>query len=319
MMIHWGGVGIGILLCYFRGVQCTVCSEAAALENIEVIKMCQSGSINTQRVVIDTYDTGDPDVFSCTCTARPNKRLSDIVSFGRSYTVDQEANCGSTLNVQSSQTDSVSFDCKWPDVVYRKKWNSFEFILSRTTRTEPWKYGYCILLDTDAISWNISCLPPIAMTKTSTTTSSSIITRPTSTTRPTTTKPTISSVSVTQTSSSNPPGSSPERNCSPQTVEVFSTATVIVPIVIVVLIAAVATIANVILYRRRLALDSKPKNSHHVLRPSDSAVYDSIDVARLEPPHTYADTTAGRMYANTASDTSAGRLYENTSVGTTAT
>ncbi|XP_033740229.1 uncharacterized protein LOC117327388 isoform X2 [Pecten maximus] len=303
-MNHAYVVGILALSSCYQGVQCKVCSEAAAAtENTDVIRMCESGSLITRRVVIDIFDTGHPDVYSCTCNARPVKADTNIVNFGRSYLVKQAIECGSRLSVKSSEHETVGFECVGPDKVYSMKSSFLDFVLSRTDRNNPWRYGYCILLEITKARWNITCLPPVKVTTKipiSTTTPQSTSTTTAVITTGSWYTESPSSVSATQTSSLTTPETNTEKICSTKTVEVFSTATVVIPIVVVVLIVAVATIANVILYRRRLALEKEEKNEQHDLKPAASVVYDSIDIDRLEPQHTYADTTAGRMYANTS-------------------
>ncbi|XP_033740230.1 uncharacterized protein LOC117327389 [Pecten maximus] len=300
-MMDWIFVYIWTLVCFYKGIQCTICSEAAASENTRVIRMCESGSWKTERVVIDTYDTGDPDVYSCTCTATQYITSSYLVSFGRAYSLQQHLNCGSRLSIDSSGKDSLSNECVWPDNVYTEKRSMLEFTLSRTNVNNPWRYGYCILLETDNTKWNITCHAPVKVTtKTLSSTTTTTTTTTTRTPQPTSTTIAASTGSG-RTSSSMTPEVNTKQICLTQTVEVFSAATVVVPIVVVVLIAVVATIANVIIYRRRLVLDEKINNTDHISQPhrTVSVVYDTIDTDRLEPPHTYADTTAGRMYANT--------------------
>lgn len=311
-MAHVYIAGLLILHCYYQGVRgrTTVCSEAAASANTDVIRMCESGSRITNSIVIDTFDTGDPDVYSCSCVVTPYKAISSFVNFGRAYQVEQNKLCGSRLSVESPEKDTIGFECVWPDQVYSGERKLIEIVLSRTDRSNPWQHGYCLQLDIANDRWNFTCLPPVKVTtkplvttalNPPSTTQLTTAMNPPSTTQltTTTTQPsstsTATSVSVTQT----PPSMDTNRICSTQTVEVFSTATVVIPIVVVVLIATVATIANVILYRRRLSIEKELKNKEHVLKPAASVVYDSIDTERMEPPHTYADMGAGRTYVNT--------------------
>ncbi|XP_060069220.1 uncharacterized protein LOC132549314 [Ylistrum balloti] len=268
-------VCIWTLICYCQEIQCTICSEAAASEKIEVIRMCRSGSLTTDRVVIDTYDTGDPDVYSCTCTATRYFTSSYLVTFDMVHRVQQNLNCNSILTVETPGKDSREFECVWPNEVYSEKRESLKITLSRKNDKSPWKFGYCFRIETDNTKWNITCLPPVKLTTTQ--------------------------ESVTEEPSSTTAGISMEKACLPQTVE-MSTEAVVVPIVVVVLIAVITTVANVILYRRRLKLEKETKNIHPVIQSSTSVVYDTIDTDRLEPPHTYTETFAGRTYVNSSAE-----------------
>lgn len=290
-MFQWIFVFIWTLLCLRKGIHCTICSEAAASDNTRVIRMCESGSVKTDRVVIDTYGTGAPDIHICTCTATRYITSSYLVSFGIAYNLKQNEDCGSTLTVESPNKDPVVFKCVSPTIEYYEKRSSLEFTLSRTIQSNPWRYGHCILLETDTTKWNITCLPPVKLNTSFSTTSLQ-------TSAITTAFPT--SVSAKQTTLFTSSEVNTGNVCATQTIEVFSIETVVIPIVVVVLIAAVATIANVILYRRRLSLGKNTeKKDLRTPRPM-SLVYDTIDTDRLEAPNIYDDTTTGRMYVNTA-------------------
>ncbi|OWF34528.1 hypothetical protein KP79_PYT03358 [Mizuhopecten yessoensis] len=122
--------------------------------------MCESGILKNTRVVIDTWGTGGPGTYSCTCTvtldteSTPPTATTTVVveEYPRVAPIQ---NCGSILLISS--TKSSSFTKSGCTLIPSTSTNNFStsdkltLTLSRADVSTSWISGHCILISSQGI------------------------------------------------------------------------------------------------------------------------------------------------------------------------
>ncbi|XP_033740732.1 uncharacterized protein LOC117327717 isoform X2 [Pecten maximus] len=306
----------------------TVCSDAVT-DGTTVLKMCEDGNVEGERVVIDTYELSgyrnDGGSIKCSCTATLgglSDGTSTTVDFGPVQTLYRPSECGSVVTL-TPQLHGLPMQpniylCSVANTTFNRVRNNDTFTVVWDSGVSGSTSGYCLMLEAGTgSSLSLKCNPALSTSSTmmvttellntttttltpstpgSSATTPTTVTRTTSTTRDDVTTPD----DVTTTDDVTTPDDVTSGRCRCDEPD-FPFAAVIVPIVVSVLVVALGTAVNIFLYRRRLTLTNEPKSGTHGMTSTDPVHYDSLDQSRVELPNTYEEISTRQAYVNMAS------------------
>ncbi|OWF36788.1 hypothetical protein KP79_PYT02862 [Mizuhopecten yessoensis] len=290
-----------------------------------VKRMCESGTLKNTRVVIDSWGTGGPGTNSCSCTvtldtgSAPTTATTTVVveEYPR---VAPLQNCGSILSINSTKSSSFTKTvCTSIPSISTINFGISDMLtltLSRADVATSWISGHCILITLQgsaSLELSVTCNEPQGKTDQSTnktittTTPTTIEYVQTTTVQPLTTTTTTESMEATSTQSreittyndtnTGQTTSGQEKCVQKSHPQGYPLIGVVVPIVVTLLVVAVATVANVILYKRRLTMVNELK---HGMTSQDTVHYDSLDKSSVEPTNMYEEMSTQQTYVNTA-------------------
>ncbi|OWF48497.1 hypothetical protein KP79_PYT06802 [Mizuhopecten yessoensis] len=291
-----------ILVDYIiTGIDATICADKANSDGFtNVLPMCRSGSLTAGRVVVDTNDTGVLDYDSCRCTVSLSGTNTGPVNLqtGPYPGTAPASDCGSILRFNRHPTNTYTeYQCTRlsGDIISNFANNELlNITLSKVNNNTQLQSGYCILIKS-GVNLRVTCDSPDTLLASST--PEAVMTTTTTTTTTTSTTMTTPPTTMTTTPVDVKSGCC---KCDQPTIPLVG---VVVPIVVTLLVVAVATVANVILYKRRLTMVNELKSGSHVMTSQDTVHYDSLDQSRVEPPNTYEEMSTRQTYVNTAMST----------------
>lgn len=151
-----------IVISHFTGIITTPCTDQTKMDNLNhVIPMCKGGGpMYNTRVVIDTWGTGGPDVYSCTCTVTLHRVVSPskvtTVTIQEYPRVEPWSSCGSKLRITSTTSQGFTETSCTPIVPTTADnfgtTDVMTLTLSRTDNSTQWQSGHCIYISSGNIT-----------------------------------------------------------------------------------------------------------------------------------------------------------------------
>ncbi|XP_021350204.1 mucin-5AC-like isoform X3 [Mizuhopecten yessoensis] len=286
------------------------CSDVAESYNIPYIRMCEDGSVTSDKVILDTHSAGATGETTCSCTVNATLIFVIYIQHYGNELNPSTTGCGSEVVVNDTVTSGEkirSFTCNTIAV---------QIIYSRPM-TITWSGGpsgdskYCLnitgLLTLPNTTFTITCNKPATPTTLQPTTSTTLTTTTTTQGDVTSHEPATGvetdTKSVTQTTSATKT-SAVRCNCEEDGTVHLSVPAFATIIVFMCLIMLYATVVTILYDRRYLSLKNQLQNDNAIgtthstprdesyenmpLPPSSDSTYEGLELSHVDlSPNTY--------------------------------